>query len=53
MTAVVSDFRDFVFKVSDIPLEEVLNNIKTGTYKTEIDKIRHLMSWIKKRKPKP
>ena len=44
MTAAVSVFRDFVYKVSDKPLVEVLNNIKTGTYKTEINKIRHLMS---------
>ncbi len=44
MTAAVSVFRDFVYKVSDKPLMEVLNDIKTGTYKTEIDKIRHLMS---------
>lgn len=44
MQAVVSVFKDFVNKVEDKPLEKILNDIKIGTYKTEIEKIRGLMS---------
>ncbi|UPS90875.1 DUF3987 domain-containing protein [Bizionia sp. M204] len=44
MQAVVSVFKDFVNKVEDKPLEKILNDIKTGTYKTEISNIRTLLT---------
>jgi hypothetical protein len=44
MQAVVSVFKDFVNKVEDKPLEKILNDIKSGAYKTEISDIRNLLS---------
>lgn len=40
MKKTVSVFRNFVNKVGDKPLEEILNDIKTGTYKAKISDIR-------------
>jgi hypothetical protein len=40
MKQAVSVFRNFVDKVEDKPLEEILNDIKIGTYKVEINDIR-------------
>lgn len=44
MQAAVSVFKDFVNKVEDKPLVKILNDIKIGTYKKEIEVIRALMS---------
>ena len=44
MKKTVSVFRNFVNKVEDKPLEEILNDIKKGTYKAEISDIRHLIN---------
>lgn len=44
MKAAVSVFKNFVKKVEDKPLEQILNNIKVGTYKSEIEKIRNLIN---------
>lgn len=41
MKQAVSVFSNFVNKVKDIPLEKILNDIKTGTYKAEISDIRN------------
>ena len=43
MQAAVSVFKDFVNKVEDKPLVKILNDIKIGTYKKEIEVIRALM----------
>ena len=48
MKKTVSVFRNFVNKVEDKPLEEILNDIKKGTYKAEISDIRHLINNDKK-----
>ena len=40
----VSVFRNFVNKVEDKSLEEILNDIKIGKYKAEISDIRHLIN---------
>ncbi|TXD56913.1 DUF3987 domain-containing protein [Polaribacter sp. IC066] len=44
MNKTISVFSNFVNKVKDIPLEEILNDIKTGTYKAEISNIRDLIN---------
>lgn len=44
MKNAVSVFKNFVNKVEDKPLEEILNDIKLGTYKTEINNIRTQIS---------
>lgn len=38
----ISIFKNFVNKVEDRPLDQILKDIKIGTYKTEIEKIRTL-----------
>lgn len=43
MKKTVSVFKKFTEKIEDKPLENILNDIKTGTYKKEIDVIRGLM----------
>ena len=48
MKKTVSVFRNFVNKVEDKPLEEILKDIKKGTYKVEISDIRHLINNDKK-----
>tara|TARA_R110001606_G_scaffold209615_1_gene356866 strand:+ start:3324 stop:5603 length:2280 start_codon:yes stop_codon:yes gene_type:complete len=48
MKKTVSVFRNFVNKVEDKPLEEILKDIKKGTYKAEISDIRHLINNDKK-----
>src|SRR5690554_2493491 len=44
----ISLFKYFVNKVEDKPLEQILNDIKQGTYKSEINNIRTLISNDKK-----
>ncbi|TXD45850.1 DUF3987 domain-containing protein [Polaribacter sp. IC073] len=44
MKKTVSVFKNFTTKVEDTPLEEILNNIKKGTYKAKISDIRHLIN---------
>lgn len=40
MKAVVSVFKEFINKVEDKPIEQILQDIKNGTYKKEITAIR-------------
>lgn len=44
MQVAVSVFNDFIYKVEDKPLEKILNDIKSGTYKAKISDIRNLLS---------
>ncbi|WP_271393556.1 DUF3987 domain-containing protein [Aequorivita sinensis] len=40
----ISIFKDYVHKVKDLPLKQILNDIKSGAYKAEIDYIRTQIS---------
>jgi hypothetical protein len=42
MEAAVSVFKDYVYKIEDTPLINIINDIKTGKYKAQINKIRSL-----------
>ena len=48
MKATVSVFTNFVNKIEDKPLEEILNDIKKGTYRTKISEIRTFLDNDKK-----
>jgi hypothetical protein len=48
MKATVSVFKNFVNKIEDKPLEEILNDIKKGTYRSEISEIRTFLDNDKK-----
>ena len=48
MKATVSVFTNFVNKIEDKPLEEILNDIKKGTYKSKISEIRTFLDNDKK-----
>jgi hypothetical protein len=48
MKAAVSLYKEYVVNLEDLPLNDVLTQIKTGKYKTQINKIRDLVKQGKK-----